>query len=212
MVRVFVAIGAAALVLATSPAVGEPDARKEPSVSGPLVLERKGCEDPVKTRSDTGEVGIVTRKCLWLYQYDPAKDSSDRDWGVAWVQTYFSPRNGWCLKWAESGVLNNDKHIVRKASAKGSFGSSRAVTVKLNGTPNAKPQPSAAAIKQKFQVLPGKFSNSTVQGGRFFKSVWEGATKKPVTFAVGIQMWWDPATQSEPNAGASLESKLRRNC
>lgn len=208
-----VAIGTLALVLVTSPAIGGPDARKEPSVSGPLVLERKDCEPAVKSRSENGDVGIVTRKCLWLYQYDSSKESSGgKDYGVAWVQTFFSPKNGWCLKSAESGILNNDRHILKKAPSKGfTIRKKHSGTTKLRATAGGDAE-MPAAIKQSLQMLPGRISTKLVQGGRYFKTVWEGATTKPIAFAVGIEVWWDPDKQSTTNAGGSLASQLRRRC
>jgi hypothetical protein len=208
-----IAAGSLALMLVTSPAASAPSPKDDPSVSGPLELERHDCEPPVKSQADNGEVGVVTQKCLWLYQYDPDKESNaNKDFGIAWVQTSFSPRNGWCLQQAESGILNYDKKILKKTPNRGyRTGKKHSGTAKLTSTAGGDGS-GPATIKKSFPRMPGRVSVGMEQGGRYFKTVWEGATQQTVVFAIGIEVWWDPAMASSPNAGGALQSKLRQRC
>jgi hypothetical protein len=210
--RPFFALGLAGLLGVTSPALSAPDPADGPNVSGPLTPSYKDCSRQ-STQSDTGEVGIVTKKCVRLYRFDPSKeDNPNRDFGVAWVQTSLMPKNGWCLKQAMSGVLNNDKHILRRTPKRGfTVSSKKRVRTKLIATAGGAAD-NPATVKQTYPMLPGRVRLDTAMNGRYFKLFWDGATKRPVVFALGIEVWWDPETQTAPNADAGVESKLRRNC
>ena len=210
--RVALAVALVGLVVMGSPAVGAPDASESPNVSGPLTPGYKDCTTQ-RTQSDTGEVGIVTKKCIRLYEYDSSKeDNPNRDFGVAWVQTELTPKNGWCLKQATSGVLNNDNRILRKAPGKGfRVSRSKRVTTKLVATAGGAAS-NDAVVKQTFPMKPGRVRLTTDFNGKYFKLIWEGSTQKPVAFALGIEVWWNPQEQTAPNADAGVESRLRRTC
>ena len=204
--------GLIALVAIGSPALGAPDASESPRVTGPLVPGYKDCSIQ-RTQSDTGEVGVVTKKCVRLYEYDQAKeDNPNRDYGVAWVQTSLTPRNGWCLVHVESAVLNNDNNILKKEPGSGfKVSRTKPITSKLVATAGGDGTKDAV-VKNTFPMRPGRVRRTTDFNGRYFKVFWDGATTKPIAFALGIEVWWNPETQTAPNADAGLESRLRRNC
>jgi hypothetical protein len=212
-VRPAIVIGAAALVLVTSPAVGRPDVGRPPTVSGPLKLESHKCYPPDKSIAEDGEVGLVTRSCEWLYKY-PRDEESDgaRDYGVAWVQTWFSPRNGWCLQRAESGIRNSSTHVVKRTPGRG-FTVGRKHSKKTRLIVSAGGHASEnASIEQSNTMYPGRVSTGKEEKGRLYKTTWVGTTKKTVSFAVGIEVWWNERDQSGTAATGILQSKVKERC
>ena len=74
------------------------DPQTEPETNGPLFANGDASCGGGEAKTPQGEVAAESSACVWWFEYLPALETDlQRDHGVLWLQTTFTPRDGFCL-------------------------------------------------------------------------------------------------------------------
>ena len=207
-----VAAAATLVVLAATPAAGQLDPRDEPTVSGPLNFGERVCNREALKAPD-GKIGVVTRACIYAYTFDSGEETdAERDYGVAWVQTYAEPKNGWCLSRVKSDVINQNDNISAKAPrVNRTFSRGRRFVTRLRSDANGAAN-TDGIVRNAVRMRPGRLRSVNRDGGKTFRLVWSGATARPVAFTVGIESNWNSSGEFVFSPTGGVRTTLKANC
>ena len=197
--RRYVTVAVAAAVISVcvpAPAhAGQPDASKEPRVSGPLEVQSQDCL-PHQVKYG-GKTIALLNACVWLYEFDLTMETDAlRNYGVAWVQTTVDATNGWCATKVNSEVsLPQDvqrhgyaprRKLARRKPARAT------VKLKVDAEGYAVED---AAISQRFNLFPKTWRPTLADNGRSVITTWTGRESSKLAFAHGVEFSW-PLGQS----------------
>jgi hypothetical protein len=205
------ALGAALAVLAAVPALAaQLDPRDVPQTKGPLDLGGKVCNKQ-RLKAPNGQVGVVTRACIYAYTFDSSRENDDqRDYGVAWLQTYAEPKNGWCLNRVRSNLINQNDDISAKAPrGRRTFNKGRRFVTTLRSRANGAAE-EVGVVKNGFFVRRGTMRSRMGNNGTEFRLIWRGKVKKPVAFALGIEANWAESENFVFAPGGGIKTRLER--
>lgn len=207
-------IGALSLALAVLAAVpasaAQLDPRDAPQTKGPLNLGGKVCNKQ-RLRAPNGQIGVVTRACIFAYTFDPAReDDNQRDYGVAWLQTHAVPKNGWCLNKVRSDLINQNDDISAKApKGRRTFGKGQRFVTRLRSNADGSAQ-EVGVVKNAVFMRRGTLASRMANNGTEFRLLWKGKAGKPVAFALGIEANWSDSQNFVFTPGGGIKTRLER--
>lgn len=96
--RVTLLIAVSSLSIASSALAQGWDSHTEPETDGPLFANGDASCGGGEAKTPEGKVAAESSACVWWFEYLPVLETDfDRDHGVLWLQTTFTPRDGFCL-------------------------------------------------------------------------------------------------------------------
>jgi hypothetical protein len=200
-------------VVAVPALAGQLDPSTKPATKGPLAYDDQfsGPECTRQIQKTNGQVNAVTRLCAFFYKFDPNSETdATHDYGVWWVQSSITPKNGWCAT-STSTDLDIDQAspfepLKAAPDRETDVTATERVVAKLvvdddgNATTNG-------VIKQHFLLYPDKLVPRLLKKAHVLKLKWYGASKHALSFAGGAEVEWtaggDPPAVS-PNLSASM--------
>lgn len=188
----------AVLVVALSaPAVGQLDARAEPTVTGPLTAFGDGKRCRATKYEVEGEVVARAKICLFLYSFDPEMEDDDaRDYGVMWAQTNVDTRGGWCAFRVDTEVfIPEDMPMHAKVPRAQEVSKRKKVSWKL-GVDAEGHAGEDASVKKGLTLFPNRLTRARRDAGDdtdLVRLTWRGETAEKLGFVSGFEVSWAEA-------------------
>jgi hypothetical protein len=192
------ALAALGLVMGTVNTAGAAQigVKTAPNVSGPLI-KAFGAPEKCSTVSPKrdGQVAAVAEQCLWGYNFDIGSESdASKDYGVAWMQTVITPKNGWCVAALQAALgTSNGAKIVSVTPGSTSVASDKRKTASLVVDPAGEEQ-AKGRISQSYLLEKGKLQVTnkadSQSGGRIVQTTWSGLSKDKVAIVTGMVLSW----------------------
>lgn len=197
------ALGAALVVGIPSPAAGQLDARREPTVTGPLTALGDGKKCRATKYEVEGEIVARAKICLFLYSFDPdSEDDEERDYGVMWAQTNVDTGGGWCAFRVHTEVyIPEDMPMHAKVPRAQEIPKRKKVTWTLNVDAEGHAD-DEATVKKSLTLYPRELSRSRRDAGDdrdLVRVTWRGETAEKLGFVSGFEVSW-PEDEGPPDA------------
>ncbi len=196
-------LSAALVLVPSSPAGGQLDARSEPVVTGPLSPLGDGKKCRATKYEVEGEVVARAKICLFLYSFDPgSEDDEERDYGVMWAQTNVDTGGGWCAFRVHTEVyIPEDMPMHAKVPRAQEIPKRKKVTWKL--TVDAEGHAAEEAkVKKGLTLYPRELTRSRREAEEerdLVRVTWRGETAQKLGFVSGFEVSWREA-EGPPDA------------
>lgn len=190
--KIALAAVAGLLLAAPAGAATQMDASDTPEVSGELTLEDEICER--NNEKYQGEVVARGKACLRIYSFAPtAETDSDRNYGVAWLQSNVNSRRGWCASNAVSDLILPETHAI-ESRAPHSMKINRKKMYETVLAPDAGGNASETAeetsISQSQILYPQSLRTWTITDTNVVRMKWKGLRDEKLGFASGLELSW----------------------
>jgi hypothetical protein len=144
---------------------------------------------------------VVSRTCRFFYRFDPAAETdAENDHGIWWFQASFRPRDGWCLKAAETTVTMPTGFVATAWTQKDRRVRRKLVNTTATLISNAGGNSTETArVRQSFVLRKGRYVNRWNKDGSLMQMSWNGRmTRLRVAFAGGFAGSWPAAEVPQP--------------
>lgn len=202
----------AALCLVAAPASGavadQMNASEDPEVSGNLELRSEDCRSQ-EEKATTGTVIARGKTCLRVYSYSPAAETdTERNYGVAWLQSNVNSRAGWCASVVESDI-DLPKVVAMESKAPKTMRIGRRKTFEtLLRTDAAGNGTEEASIKQSQILFPRVVRTRLIEDPNIVRLKWRGLENLRLGFASGAEISWP--VEAEPRITFRLNYELKK--
>ena len=190
--KIALAAVAGLLLAAPAGAATQMDATDTPEVSGELSLEDEICER--NNEKYQGEVVARGKACLRIYSFSPtAETDSDRNYGVAWLQSNVNSRRGWCASNAVSDLILPETHALESREPR-SMKINRKKIYETALSPDAGGNASETAeetsISQSQILYPQSLRTWIPSETNIVRMKWKGLRDEKLGFASGLELSW----------------------
>lgn len=202
------------LLAAPAGAASQMDATDNPEVSGELEAATENCQK--RNEKHQGAVVARGKTCLRIYTYDPAAETdTERNYGVAWLQSNVNSRLGWCAAKVIANIDLPETFEVHTRAPR-SMDIKRKKVYETVLTPdaggNAAETAEETSIRQEQILYPRNVRTRVTKETNIFRLKWRGLRDEKLGFASGVEVSW--ASDSTPdNVSYRLNYELQRaNC
>jgi len=198
--KLAIAVVAGCVLATPALAAKQMDATDSPRASGELDLQTESCQ----TENEKHQGAVVARgkTCLRIYSYDQASETdTDRNYGVAWLQSNVNSRLGWC---AAKVLADIDLPTTLEVESR----APRAMTVKrrktydtvltTNADGNASDTAQDSAVRQRQILYPGELRVWVIGETNVFRLKWLGLRDAKLGFASGAEVSWPSGANPDP--------------
>ena len=211
--KIALAAVAGLLLAAPAGAATQMDATDSPEVSGELTLEDEICEK--NNERYQGEVVARGKACLRIYSYTPtAETDTERNYGVAWLQSNVNSRLGWCASNAVSDlVLPETSEIEARAPRSMQINRKRTYQTVLSPDAggNASETAEETSISQSQILYPQTLRTWVISDTNVVRMKWKGLRDAKLGFASGVELSWPTGERGGVKFGLTYELQ-RGNC
>ena len=206
------ALLSAALVLVATPVSGavaeQMNAAEDPEVTGNLELRSDDCRSQ-QEKDSAGNVIAQGKTCLRVYSYSPAAETdTERNYGVAWLQSNVNSRAGWCAAVVESDI-DLPKVVQMESKAPKSMELGRRKTYETVLTTDAAGNGTEeASVKQSQILFPRSVRTSVIEDSNVVRLKWRGLENLKLGFASGAEISWP--VDEEPRITFRLNYELKK--
>jgi len=198
--KLAVTVTAALLLAPVAGAAGQMDASDSPEVTGELDLRTESCQ--TENEKHEGEVVARGKTCLRIYAYDPgAENDTERNYGVAWLQSNVNSRLGWCAAKVTADI-DLPENFDLEAYAPHSLDIRRKRTYETTLQPDAGGNASGTAqetsISQSQILYPRSLSTWLRADTNVLRLVWRGSRDAKLGFAFGAEVSWPSGAEPDP--------------
>ena len=199
---------AATLLIPGTASAAQMKATDEPTTSDTLTPLTDKCSKK-KERDIGGDVIAVAEACLYFYGLQATEETDlQRDYGVAWLQSYVDAKNGWCVREVVSDiVIPSGAQLHATEPGDKSPDEKKRVKTKLK-VDAAGSAADPATAKQSYVLYPEKMKTSRKEGNGEDVSwhlKWSGRKAKPLGFASGAEVSWAVEDGPPPNLQFELQ-------
>lgn len=208
-VVLLLAAGLVALAPLAAIAAEQMNAADDPEVSGDLELRSDDCRSQEEKDSVTKEVIARGKTCLRVYSYSPASETdTERNYGVAWLQSNVNSRMGWCAASVESDIDFPSVVQVEKKSPKTMEINRRKVFDTVLTTNAAGNGTEEASVTQTQILYRRSIRTSVIEDTNVFRLKWRGVENARLGFASGAEISWP--VDEEPRITFRLNYELKK--
>lgn len=211
MIRTSAVVCAALVIVAGVPGhagAAQMSAGTWPAATGQLTPGERTCTTK-QDKTSGGRTIAKLKVCAFPFIFAPGSESDAvNDYGAIWIQSQVVPRNGFCVKKANTDVTLDADVPVHSTAPRGRT-SDRTRRVRVELVVDAQGAAEAAdfgRIENTFVMRKGKLSRRNVvddAGSRLVRLSWRGSTRKKIAFAHGIETSWAAAGDA-PTFGFAL--------
>ncbi|MBW3594698.1 MAG: hypothetical protein KY391_03895 [Actinobacteria bacterium] len=214
--RIWTKLGLAVVVAAVAiapagAATKQMDATDDPEMSGELELASENCQ--TKNVRHDGSIIAKGKTCLRIYSYDPgAETDTERNYGVAWLQSNVNSRLGWCAARVVSDIDLPEGFEVEARAPRAMDLKRRKVyetALAPNAGGNAMETAEETSIKQTQVLYPRLLRMRILAETNIVRLKWRGLRNEKLGFASGAEVSWSSDAEPDP-VSYRLNYRLQR--